>query len=90
MHDTHITGVMRKLERQGHEAVLLVRQTLDAGAVPAHRESRTGRDDVVRSELVTVSDTEPKDVLPWPQWHAGETAFDSARRVHGLRRVTGT
>ena len=89
MHNTHITGVMRKLERQGHEAVFLVRQTLDAGTVTAHRESRTRRDDVVRRELVTVGDTEPQDVLPRPQRHARETALDGARRVHALRRVAG-
>ena len=39
------------LERQRHQAVLLVGQAVDAGALPDDRKPRPGGDHVVRREL---------------------------------------
>ena len=67
---------MREHVRQRHQAVLLVGQAVEAGALTGDGESRPGRDEVVRRQLKLVGDRQPEDVVS----RAQEAAVRSGTR----------
>ena len=76
---------MAELERQGHETILFVSEAVHAQSAADDGKTGPGVHDIVRRELMRVSDGQPQRILAGTQGQMREAALDGAPVRNGFR-----